>query len=116
MSRMWMLDPRMLCRNHLLGEHKELHQLVGCINAGRLNVIEGHAKLRQVDTTLIVKRHRELLIEIIDRGWRHKSPLPTFDDPCIGEGCIDLFFNLEDLVHRCSACAERWQAAPILNF
>lgn len=30
--RMWMVDPKIMCRKHLLGEHLELHMLAGCIN------------------------------------------------------------------------------------
>jgi hypothetical protein len=25
---MWMVDPRIMCRNHLLGEHAEIHMFV----------------------------------------------------------------------------------------
>jgi len=27
--RMWMLNPKALCRKHLMGEHVEIHMLVG---------------------------------------------------------------------------------------
>ena len=30
--RMWMVDPSLLCRKHLLGEHLECHMFVGTIN------------------------------------------------------------------------------------
>lgn len=33
--RMWMLPPQLLCRQHLLGEHKELHMLYGTLKRGR---------------------------------------------------------------------------------
>ena len=26
--RMWMIDPTLLCRKHLLGEHGELHKFI----------------------------------------------------------------------------------------
>ena len=29
---MWMVNPKILCKNHILGEHKELHQCVGILN------------------------------------------------------------------------------------
>ena len=32
--RMWMIDPKLLCRKHLLGEHLEIHMFVGTINKG----------------------------------------------------------------------------------
>ena len=33
--RMWMVNPEILCRKHLLGEHVELHMLVGWIIKGK---------------------------------------------------------------------------------
>jgi Pyrimidine dimer DNA glycosylase len=30
--RMWLVDPRLMCSQHLLGEHVELHMLVGSLN------------------------------------------------------------------------------------
>lgn len=105
MSRMWMLSTHSLCRQHLLGEHKELHQLVGTINAGRLSVIEGHARLKQVDTRLIRSRHEQLVQEMLWRGHNHNSPLPEFDDPELGE--VDPTANLVDLCSRCPECKRR---------
>lgn len=32
--RMWMVPPELMCRQHLLGEHVELHMFVGAINKG----------------------------------------------------------------------------------
>ena len=33
--RMWMLPPKGLCRKHLLGEHVELHMLLGSMRRGK---------------------------------------------------------------------------------
>ena len=33
--RMWMVDPRIMCRQHLLGEHVEIHMFVGAISRGK---------------------------------------------------------------------------------
>lgn len=29
--RQWNVNPKLLCRNHLLGEHYETHKTAGCI-------------------------------------------------------------------------------------
>ena len=29
--RQWMVDPRLLCRKHLLGEHVENHMFIGTL-------------------------------------------------------------------------------------
>jgi hypothetical protein len=31
---MWMVDPRQMCRQHLLGEHNELHMFAGTMRKG----------------------------------------------------------------------------------
>jgi len=33
--RMWMLPPETMCRKHLLGEHVELHMLLGSLRRGK---------------------------------------------------------------------------------
>lgn len=105
MTRMWLINPQHLCRNHLLGEHKELHQLVGTIRAGRLNVVKGHADRLQVDTSLIQPRHDDLVREMLRRGYNHNSPLPDYDDPELG--IVDVWENQRELSERCRACRER---------
>lgn len=102
-----MVDPEILCRNHLLGEHKELHQLLGHIEAGNLESVKGHADRGQVDTSLIQKRHDELVEEMERRGFNHESPVDYDDDLELGE--IDIDSNIEDLIDRCEYCRERYE-------
>jgi hypothetical protein len=106
---MWCVDPGLLCRQHLLGEHTELHQLVGHIEAGHTNAVEGQARRGQVDTARIVPRHRALVAEMRDRGYNHDSPLEYDDD--LDLGGVDEGANREDLAERCEACCERIEAA-----
>lgn len=107
MTRMWCVDPQVLCRNHLLGEHKELHQIVGIMNSHPHGdaIVEGHAEKDQVDTSLIEKRHMELVDEMVSRGINHNSELPTFEDPVLGS--VDPESNITDLMNRCEDCAEK---------
>lgn len=106
MTRMWCVPPAILCRNHLLGEHKELHQLVGAIRKGRWKVIEGHAKLGQVETRSITARHEEIVQELLRRGYSHRSPLPDYPPTDIGR--VDPTANLDDLTTRCGECLRRY--------
>jgi hypothetical protein len=103
MTRMWMVNPKTMCRNHLLGEHKELHQLVGTILLGRMNVVHGHAKKGQVQCRSIQSRHIELVLEMLSRGYNHQSPLPEFDFLDVGE--IDLEESDKELRRRCNKCS-----------
>ncbi len=104
MTRMWMLDPSKMCKQHLVGEHSELHMLVGTINKGRFKVVAGHARKLQIDTTKIISRHDELVHEMKTRGMNHHSPLPYFDPLDIGD--VDTEANLIDLCSRCPECAK----------
>lgn len=106
---MWCVDPGVLCRNHLLGEHKELHQLVGHIRAGNTAAVRGHADRKQVDTSRIADRHAQLVAEMDRRGYNHASPLDYDDELALG--AIDEAANLDDLADRCGACRERIDAA-----
>ncbi len=102
---MWCVPPGILCRQHLLGEHKELHQLVGHIHAEHTNAVRGHAAKGQIDTSRIAERHDELVDELQRRGYNHASPLEYEDTLDLGE--IDESDNIEDLTERCATCRER---------
>lgn len=107
MTRMWGIDPGLLCRNHLLGEHSEMHQEAGTIENHPHGeaVVKGHAEKEQVDTSLIKERHDELVDEMERRGMNHDSPLDYRDS--LGLGSIDIEKNLEELAGRCEDCRER---------
>lgn len=106
MTRMWCVDPRVLCREHLLGEHNELHKLVGSIRAG--HSIDGYVERGQVETGRITARHEALAAELERRGYTHESPLDYADD--LDRGEVDPAANLEELATRCAACRERIDA------
>ena len=80
--RMWMIDPKMLCKKHLLGEHVELHMFVGTINKNKK--LDGYKKNGLVEVHNIKLRHRELAAEMIARGMNHQSPLVDFKEFTFG--------------------------------
>lgn len=71
--RMWMVNPKKMCRKHLLGEHVELHMFVGTIKKGIS--IQGYIDNGLVNPRMIKKRHKELVKEMERRGYNHNSPL-----------------------------------------
>jgi len=73
MTRMWMGDPKTMCRNHLLGEHKEIHQLVGSIRKGYS--VTGYIRNNCIEITSIQSRHDALVDEMNRRGYQHLSPI-----------------------------------------
>src|ERR1700733_14845622 len=77
--RMWMVDPHLMCRKHLLGEHVELHMMTAWLAKGRK--VNGWADSNCLEPRAIGSRHTVLVKEMIRRGYTHKSPLAQ---PIIG--------------------------------
>jgi hypothetical protein len=98
--RMWMVDPRKMCDQHLLGEHFELHMLVGSLR--RKKTLTGFLDGGLVELHRIRSRHTELVIEMKSRGFRHASPLPQFRARRAGK--VNLRHNVQELTRRCDAC------------
>lgn len=101
--RQWNVDPKLLCRKHILGEHVECHMFVGTIN--KKSSLSGYISRGLVEVHNIEKRHAELVSEMIRRGYNHKSPLPEFRSWT--EGHVDSEANLVELARRCPECRKR---------
>ena len=102
--RMWMVNPGFLCRNHLLGEHSEIHKHRH--NFEKKHNMTGRAK--QIDPARMQERHDELVLEMEKRGYNHQSPYTQPDItylPPMPE--VDINFNLKDLKERCEECKGR---------
>jgi hypothetical protein len=105
--RMWLVDPRLMCSQHLLGEHVELHMLVGSLKRGRN--IAGFLRDGLVELNSIRRRHTELVAEMHRRGYVHKSPLPEFR--ARRAGSVDATANLKELARRCGDCRDLIRAS-----
>jgi len=109
--RMWMVDPELMCDRHLLGEHVELHMLVGCIKRGKS--LKGYIENGLVELESIFRRHAELVIEMNDRGFKHDSHISMGDALAVyrrakyERSYVDASASLRELHRRCAACAER---------
>ena len=109
--RMWMLPPETMCRKHLLGEHVELHMLLGSLRRGKN--IDGFLAGKLVDPRRMFRRHEELVLEMERRGYRHASPLDEAECETLarryghtGTG-IDAGANAAELARRCPECEKR---------
>jgi hypothetical protein len=104
MTRMWMVDPRIMCRQHLLGEHAEVHMIAANIGLGRS--IEGYIRANAIEPKSIRSRHDELVAEMLQRNMKHMSPLDfsTLNYPNI---TVDRDASLQMLIGRCPRCAKR---------
>ncbi len=98
--RMWMVNPRLMCRKHLLGEHVELHMLAACMR--REMSLKGFFDNRLIETHSVIRRHEQLVREMKRRGFRHASPLENV--PRRRGGRVDRRANLAELARRCQHC------------
>lgn len=103
---MWMINPKLLCRKHLLGEHVECHMFVGCINKDIS--LAGYVDKGLVEIHNIQNRHDVLAQEMANRAYKHKSPLPEFNS--WKEGNINISKNMIELGIRCNECKKKIEA------
>jgi len=112
-----MVNPMILCRQHLLGEHYEHHMFVGSLRSGRIKFghYAGMLRIRELSS-----RHGELVAEMLARGYNHTTPLRHIDvievlgleaylesDPDWVEPEIDVKENERELWRRCVSCRTR---------
>ena len=97
-----MIDPKKLCKRHLLGEHFEIHK-------HRHNFVKGHkigGRKEQIEPKSMGVRHDELAREMKRRGYNHKSP---YEQPDLSHYDLDGFIvdkevSKVDLMNRCEEC------------
>ena len=110
--RMWMVNPKLLCDKHLLGEHGEIHK-------HRHNFVKQHSISKRVSPVVQIEpnametRHDILADEMLHRKMNHQSPyeqpdisyLPIYERNAV----VDINNSLMDLSNRCPECAKRIQ-------
>lgn len=74
--RIWDVPPAVLCRQNLLGEHRELHALWSILTGGKAGY-GNHPETRRWRGKLaaLYSRHDALVAEMTRRGHRHLTPL-----------------------------------------
>lgn len=84
--RIWDLPAEMLCRNHLLGEHAELHGIWSIITQGKRGYAHHPEVLRwKGKLEALFLKHEEIVAEMERRGFNHNSPL----DPALATGAAE---------------------------
>ncbi|HMU55501.1 MAG TPA: pyrimidine dimer DNA glycosylase/endonuclease V [Nitrospira sp.] len=74
--RIWDISPKKLCRNHLLGEHRELHAIWSVLIHRKKGYAHHPETLRwKGKLKALYGRHEALVNEMAVRGYRHRSPL-----------------------------------------
>lgn len=111
--RMWLCDPRILCRRHLLGEHLEQHMFLGTLKKNKK--VNGFLEKNLFEPTVLHQRHEDLKDEMIRRGYNHNSFMTEEECSCIldmpdekRDKKINREVALDDLLSRCEKCRERY--------
>jgi hypothetical protein len=96
--RIWDITPDKLCRNHLLGEHSELHAIWSILTNSKKGFAYHPETLRwRGKLKALYLRHEEIVDEMKKRGFNHKSPLNS--DFAIGKSVQkDLVDSVEDQI------------------
>lgn len=103
-----MVEPERMCSRHLLGEHNEVHMLIGSLFKKRN--ISGFLKKRIVEPQSIRARHDAIATEMERRGYNHRSPFPGMPDMAYlgkeADTVVDWVSSYRDLMNRCERCRE----------
>lgn len=90
--RIWDVPPEKLCRNHLLGEHAELHAVWSILTQGKSGYANHPETLRwKGKLKALYTRHERLAADMANRGYMHKSPLPL--ELAVGKGIQEEFID-----------------------
>jgi len=81
--RIWDIPPEKLCREHLLGEHSELHGIWSILTQGKKGYAN-HPEVKRWRGKLkaLYRKHEDIVAEMLARGYQHNSPL----DPELATG------------------------------
>lgn len=89
MVRIWAVPVSELDRQHLLGEHAELHCIVGALQ-GKYKAYRNHPETRRFENRIeqLYFRHNQQVAEMAKRGYKHQSLLPS--------SCQDYTYTAEE--------------------
>jgi hypothetical protein len=110
--RQWHIDPAFMCAQHLLGEHVEHHMFIGALKKHKN--ITGYLKNNLLEPKSLVNRHNAIAQEMLNRGYKHLSPIDTPDLSCLSDEErnieIDKGLAKTELFTRCEKCKQRFLA------
>jgi hypothetical protein len=107
---MWMIDPALMCRRHLLGEHVECHMFRGSLLKGKS--LGGFLEAGLLDSRQLKSRHDALAAEMVLRGYRHASPLPLDYETDAAVSEVDVAAAMREIASRCESCRQLQAGAP----
>ena len=113
--RMWMVDPKILCKKHLLGEHGELHKFKHTFEKKHKKT--GYIINNCIEPQSMERRHEELALELKSRNYNHSSPYQMPDISYLPQNereyQIDKDKALQDLLDRCEDCRAQYKKEKV---
>lgn len=107
--RMWLIDPKLMCNQHLLGCHGELHKHLH--NWQKKHSVTGRIEGNAMEPLSYKARHDLLAEEMLARGMNHKSPLEQPDFSYLPaeqrEYKVNVRLNELLIMERCEECKRR---------
>lgn len=107
-----MTSPKIMCRQHLIGEYREMFTFLGSLK--KQISMAGYLKNNLFEPLSILSRFNDLKNEMIERGYKPKKEF-VFDDSMIQylgdlsiQTKVDIDKSLEDLLNRCDRCKQRF--------
>lgn len=99
-----------MCRKHLLGEHVEIHMLLGTLKRGRS--IAGFLSKGLLEPVSLKERHDALVAEMEIRGYSHRSPISGHEFRKVASRFSEIEKtarvngekSIEELYRRCAEC------------
>lgn len=75
--RVWDLAPPRLCDSHLLGQHNEIHCILGVLRSDSDSGYSSHPEVLRWEghKAALTKMHHRTAAEMIERGMNHDSPM-----------------------------------------
>ncbi len=94
--RIWDIPVEKLCRNHLLGEHRELHAMWVVITQNKKGYSKHPETIRWIGKLkAMYLRHDEQVKEMEHRGYNHQSPLEIKN--ATGKSKQDVFVDIPSI-------------------
>jgi len=124
--RMWMVNPKLMCREHLLGEWRELKMFVGTLKRKKKDgspvSVARYAEYKLIEPLHLYDRYLELKEELVRRGYQNKMVLDPNDIPLRHltkeelETVVPREWSLEQLLYHsrkekngCIACQKQYE-------
>ncbi len=104
--RMWMVNPTLLCKNHLMGEYREHFAIAGTLRLKKS--ITGYIRNNLIEPLSLEQRFAAIKAEMLRRGYKPKKQFIAPDMSYLPREQlnyrIDVGSSQADLLNRCTAC------------